>query len=314
MVPHRDASKPAASTTTMATTSPRSLGKGRVLGSRPQQSQPSPLAKSQTARQIATSPSQDTLKAPNRDFVSPSESSLSLNSQQSTSKSSNDEQDISAAMARQSKERENVPGNASVAAQTKLACPICNEEMVTLLQLNRHLDDTHKDIQEEEQDEIENWFKSQVLKAKKFQPLAALNQKLKGLDVFDLNEERRSASASPAPPPRRNATPSRPSPAPELAQTKVVDPDELVTREHWQRYTQDGTCSDPLCNRRLGGMDGRVNCRCCGRLFCEEHTMYQLKLSRSALHEPIRGYWCRVCETCYKSREGYNDHNGTSTD
>ena len=38
--------------------------------------------------------------------------------------------------------------------------------------------------------------------------------------------------------------------------------------------------------------------------------MYQMKLSRAAHHEPVRGYWCRVCETCYKSREGYNDHNG----
>lgn len=38
--------------------------------------------------------------------------------------------------------------------------------------------------------------------------------------------------------------------------------------------------------------------------------MYQIKLSRSAQHEPVRGFWCRVCETCFKSREGYNDHNG----
>lgn len=38
--------------------------------------------------------------------------------------------------------------------------------------------------------------------------------------------------------------------------------------------------------------------------------MYQMKLSRSAQHEPVRGLWCRVCETCFKSRDGYNDHNG----
>lgn len=42
--------------------------------------------------------------------------------------------------------------------------------------------------------------------------------------------------------------------------------------------------------------------------------MYQMKLSRSAQHEPVRGYWARVCETCYKSREGYNDHNGHVVD
>jgi len=33
-----------------------------------------------------------------------------------------------------------------------------------------------------------------------------------------------------------------------------------------------------------------------------------MKLSRSAQHEPQRGYWYRVCETCFKSRTGYNDH------
>lgn len=42
--------------------------------------------------------------------------------------------------------------------------------------------------------------------------------------------------------------------------------------------------------------------------------MYQMKLSRSANHEPIRGYWARVCETCYKSRDGYNDHSGLLVD
>ena len=298
----------------MASASPRTLGKGRVLGQPPPQAQPSPLSKSQTQRPVASSPSQDTLKAPNQQgLLSPSESSLSLNSQQSTSRSSNDEQDISAALARQTKERENAPNGGGAAAQAQLVCPICNEQMVTLLQLNRHLDDAHKDIQEEEQDEIENWFKSQVIKAKKFQPLAALNQKFRGLDVFDLNEERRPASTSPAPQSRREITPNRSSPAPEPVQTRVVAADEVVTRNHWQRSTPDGTCSDPMCSRRLGNMDGRVNCRSCGKLFCEEHTMYQMKLSRSAQHEPVRGYWCRVCETCFKSREGYNDHGGNDT-
>lgn len=42
--------------------------------------------------------------------------------------------------------------------------------------------------------------------------------------------------------------------------------------------------------------------------------MYQMKLSRSAQHEPVRGIWCRVCETCYKSRHGYNDKTGFERD
>ena len=90
----------------------------------------------------------------------------------------------------------------------------------------------------------------------------------------------------------------------------MLDPEELVTRAHWQPRSLYDVCSDPTCEKRLTVTNGCVNCRKCGRLFCEEHTMYQMKLSRAALHEPVRGVWCRVCETCYKSREGYNDYMG----
>ncbi|SLM39429.1 vacuolar segregation protein [Lasallia pustulata] len=171
--------------------------------------------------------------------------------------------------------------------------------MVTLLQLNRHLDDDHKNLEEVKQDEVKDWFKSQMIKAKKFQPLAVLNQKFKGLDVFESNDTlsaQRSSSST-------------------ISATEVKpDPDEVVTRQHWQRHGPNDVCSEPMCGKRLTSTNGKVNCRKCGRLFCDEHTMYQMKLSRSAQHEPVRGIWCRVCETCYKSREGYNDHNGLERD
>lgn len=145
-------------------------------------------------------------------------------------------------------------------------------------------------------------------KAKKFQPLAVLNQKLRGLEVFEPN-------GAPTPPPSTTAFAQDPtgrhaSPAPQAAPEHKPDPDEVVTRTHWQRSTGHDVCSDPMCGKRLGSANGNVNCRHCGKLFCEEHTMYQMKLSRAAKHEPVRGFWCRVCETCYKSREGYNDHSG----
>ena len=134
-----------------------------------------------------------------------------------------------------------------------------------------------------------------MAKAKRFQPLAVLNQKLKGLEVFEPNEPPRSPA-----PQANSSTSQQPQP----------DPDEVITREHWQRYRAQDKCSEPICGKRLTSANGIVNCRKCGRLFCDEHTMYQIKLSRSAQHEPVRGLWCRVCETCYKSREGYNDRNG----
>jgi hypothetical protein len=184
--------------------------------------------------------------------------------------------------------------------------------MVTLLQLNRHLDDNHQNLVEEEQDQVKNWFEEQMVKAKKFQPLAVLNQKLKGLDVFESNSSPTPPPAS-HPPTTSSARTGHDTPPAPIRR----DPEEEVTRAHWQRPTYRDVCSDPVCARpitasqmALGGAQTAVNCRHCGQLFCEDHTLYQMKLSRAAHHEPVRGIWCRVCETCYKSREGYNDHHG----
>lgn len=172
---------------------------------------------------------------------------------------------------------------------------------LTLLQLNRHIDDTHQELPELQQDEVKTWFDKQVLKAKRFQPLSIINSKLRGLEVFESNE----IQPMPAPPSMSGSRPPMET---------VIDPEELVTRKHWQRSTGNDGCTEPACGKNLGPLNGSINCRKCGRLFCEVHTMYQMKLSRSANHEPIRGYWCRVCETCYKSREGYNDHSGVNVD
>jgi rabenosyn-5 len=147
------------------------------------------------------------------------------------------------------------------------------------------------------------WFKAQMEKAKRFQPLAVLNQKLKALDVFESNDNNNQSPSNTAS--RHSGNQTAP---PE--QSRSPDPDEVVTRDHWQPRSQHDTCFEPFCGKRLTVTNGCVNCRKCGKLFCEEHTMYQMKLSRSAQHEPVRGLWCRVCETCYKSREGYNGHNG----
>ncbi|KAJ4364624.1 carboxypeptidase Y-deficient [Neocucurbitaria cava] len=191
--------------------------------------------------------------------------------------------------------------------------PNISQNRLALISI-RHLDDNHQNLVEEEQDEVKNWFEAQMQKAKKFQPLAVLNQKLKGLDVFESND-------APTPPPMshshsNSATSAAAYAVPEPAPVRR-DPEEEVTRSHWQRLGYRDACSDPICARpitasqmALGGSQLAVNCRQCGRLFCEEHTMYQMKLSRQAKHDPVRGIWCRVCETCYKSRDGYNDHHG----
>ena len=266
----------------------RTLGGGRVLGS----------GKS-------LSPAVPPAQKPNAQLLSPSASTLSLTSGISTPPSS-ESQDLASRVSLEN--GDSSLAAAAAAAGAKMVCPICNDEMVTLLQLNRHLDDVHKEIEEEKQDEVKDWFKTQMLKAKKFQPLAVLNQKLKGLDVFESNDELTASTIV-----RQGSDPNVSAP-PMPARPPPPDPDEVVTRHHWQRRGPNDGCSEPMCGKRLTATNGSVNCRHCGKLFCEEHTMYQMKLSRAAQHEPVRGLWCRVCETCYKSREGYNDKSGFERD
>ncbi|OAX83573.1 hypothetical protein ACJ72_02065 [Emergomyces africanus] len=266
----------------------RTLGGGRVLGS----------GKSLTPTAPTPSPQKQS------HLHSPSQSSVSLNSQGATSQISADTQDI---VSRISLENGNssISRAAVAAGSSRLACPICNEEMLTLLQLNRHLDDTHANLEDDRQVEVKDWFQIQVEKAKRFQPLAVLNQKLKGLDVFESNHNAPVSVSASSRSPLGQAGPEP---------LRIPDPDEVVTRDHWQPRGLYDVCLEPMCQKRLTVTTGSVNCRKCGKLFCEDHTMYQMKLSRSAQHEPIRGFWCRVCETCYKSREGYNNHNGQERD
>ncbi|KAK7748224.1 carboxypeptidase Y-deficient [Diatrype stigma] len=267
--------------------SSRKLGGGRILGSGKGLAPPTP-----PAIQLSASPSDSTLS------IGSPDASISGGT---PSPLPGFTQDLTSAV---SIGTGGGPSNGGPAG-SRLVCPICEEEMLTLLQLNRHIDDNHQELPEVEQDEVKTWFDKQVLKAKKFQPLSIINQKLRGLDVFESNE-----SLPPPPTPTLVQPTTRSSPLPELP----FDPDDVITRSHWQRSGIHDLCTDPACGKRLGAVNGSVNCRKCGRLFCEEHTMYQMKLSRSATPEPVRGYWYRVCETCYKSREGYNDHNGLLRD
>ncbi|CRK34461.1 hypothetical protein BN1723_014855 [Verticillium longisporum] len=258
----------------------RKLGGGRVLGSGKGLAPPTASA----VRQRASSP------------FAPSESTVSITSASTSPPVSSPAPDFAA---------QDLTSNINLGGppksgdnSSKLVCPICEEEMMTLLQLNRHIDDAHQELAEVEQDEVRTWFDKQVNKAKRFQPLSIINQKLRGLEVFESNETLPVSSVA----------------GPRTQVEQPIDPDELITRSRWQRQTMNDRCTDPLCGKNLGAVNGSINCRHCGRLFCEEHTMYQMKLSRAAKHEPVRGYWARVCETCYKSREGYNDHNGLLID
>ncbi|EKV16191.1 Vacuolar segregation protein (Pep7), putative [Penicillium digitatum PHI26] len=243
----------------------RTLGGGRVLGN---------------PRALASAPSPQ----PKPRVLSPTTSSVSLNSQ-AASQLSVETQDLTSRISIENGDTSISAAPAAPGAQ--LSCPICSEQMMTLLQLNRHLDDIHQNLEDSHQDEVKDWFKVQMEKARKFQPLAVLNQKLKGLDVFESNENQG------APLPGRPLAPHAGISEP----PKFLDPEDLITKDHWQRSSMYDECLEPSCGKRLNATNGCVNCRSCGNLFCEEHTMYQMKLSRAAHHEPVRGIWARVTGT-----------------
>lgn len=90
--------------------------------------------------------------------------------------------------------------------------------------------------------------------------------------------------------------------------------EDMVTRAHWQRETGNDRCSEYKCRTQLNSRVGKVNCRSCGRLFCEEHLSCQMKLDKQAKWDPEKGVWCRVCFSCFESRPGFNDASGLVED
>jgi len=123
-----------------------------------------------------------------------------------------------------------------------LSCPICNENMITLLQLNRHLDDVHREVEEVQKETVKSWFKKRMIKAKSLPPVVALNQKLGKSEPFERNGELPGTQAV-------------------GVETATVVTDEIVTRKHWQLETGNDYCSEPSCGKPLTNKNGRINCR-----------------------------------------------------
>jgi rabenosyn-5 len=121
--------------------------------------------------------------------------------------------------------------------EAPLSCPICNEAMITLLQLNRHLDDVHREVEEVQKETVKSWFKKRMIKAKSLPPVVALNQKLGKSEPFERNGEQLGTGID-----------------------ATVVTDEIVTRKHWQRETGNDYCSEPSCGKPLTNKNGRINC------------------------------------------------------
>lgn len=48
----------------------------------------------------------------------------------------------------------------------------------------------------------------------------------------------------------------------------------------------------------------------CENWYCDAHVQFETKVNGHNVHDPENGKWCRVCEACFKRREGYNDTDG----
>jgi rabenosyn-5 len=50
----------------------------------------------------------------------------------------------------------------------------------------------------------------------------------------------------------------------------------------------------------------------CGKLCCDAHTQYEIKLNKQAQHDPEHGIWCKVCVSCFMNRKSYLDNEGAT--
>lgn len=170
-----------------------------------------------------------------------------------------------------------------------LVCPVCEKSSANLYQLNRHLDQVHFEAPEKHKETVKSWLKKRVDEAKYLASIAVSQNNTHKYESFELNENR-------------------------MDKFEIGREVDVVTRDHWHTETENALCSIVSCQKPLILKVDRINCRKCGKLFCNVHTLYQIKLSKDAQHDPLYGIWSRVCKHCYEERQGYMDTNGPIID
>ncbi|KAL7666524.1 FYVE-type domain-containing protein [[Candida] zeylanoides] len=216
---------------------------------------------------------------------------------------------------------------ASPPTDAPLMCPICEESMVSLRQLDRHIEDAHEGggvpeaagAAPAERAPFEGrWRRSEPASALTAAagppataaaagPPAASPRRVK-LDLLDHNRGF-SLSEDSAPPSPRGASGASAgasgAPGTSGSAGAVAEPPPL-SRAHWQSPAPGYTCAERGCPRPLGLKHGRVNCRRCGRLYCNEHAAHRARLADAPggpEFAPSRhGVWARVCSACWRQR------------
>lgn len=184
-----------------------------------------------------------------------------------------------------------------------LLCPICNDQMITLSQLNQHIDDMHsgspgslrvsmsphKAISANLSDIVQPQANITPTK-RKMNKITYFNQ---GFSLSDEQNEFMIPMTATAMSPSKDSQPNS---------AKLI-------RSHWKTQAQDlsSKCNIKNCDKTLNVKNGIVNCRKCGKLFCNEHTHYKVRLRNPVNGEPkapqyessCGGVWGRCCMNCY---------------
>jgi hypothetical protein len=168
-----------------------------------------------------------------------------------------------------------------------LYCPICQESMISNTQLNRHLDDVHQDggLSGDNNKDMIVESQSTTNSSKKSTSRPKLN--------LDLHDDNRGFTLSEQVGTNTKTNP----PKKQIFNTEI-------SRAHWQHPNSSNRCSYPQCCTTLSIKNGIVNCRKCGKLYCNNHTKYKCLLVNGKNGHvdysfDSNGSWSRCCETCY---------------
>ncbi|KAG7899121.1 hypothetical protein KL907_005012 [Ogataea polymorpha] len=181
--------------------------------------------------------------------------------------------------------------SSSLAGPDILECPICTESMVTVNQLNRHLDDEHavssfgsSETNLQIELDFKQWFKK---------TLATKADDVVGKSLYQNPPKQLRAATQDSCLNDGNSD--------DETQKLAFENSSVITRNHWQKPSGSDICCYNSCAKRLNGKNGMVNCRKCGRLFCGYHSGFHIKLDSSLQSDPLNGYWSRCCQECFFS-------------
>lgn len=203
-----------------------------------------------------------------------------------------------------------------------VVCPICNEQMISLYQLNQHIDDEHNtsevtsgtdEINEDTNASVipkvlsNEFINNDLTKWSRKKPsqeiVTPVKRKTIKLDLIDNSKEFSLSD---------NTTTNEGSLQDVRSNASSPSVDKLrarITRVHWKKpLTSQNVCANPTCNKSLNVKNGIVNCRKCGDLFCNHHTYNKVRLrnfedDKEPLYDTTKaGQWCRCCEKCYLAK------------